>query len=417
MMIYSGSVMKLLYALLHSSSIQLEGYFTSQQAPFSFFIIAVQTLGSGISIPLAVGTPSTGSGNLYCQWELSPSSGNALQVVNSEGIDVDPNKVEAVKKLETPKDPNRDPFILSDYDCEIDYHPGKANVVVDALSRKEWVKPRRARAMSMIIYSGIKARILEAQRNASKGVNAPAKMLKRLDEQLERKEEGGLYLAEQIWVPVYSDLGTLILNEAHTTKYFIHHGVDKMYYDLRGLYWWPEMKTDIARYIIDRLTKSAYFLAVREDYKTERLARQYLNEIVARHGVPVSIIYDRNSHFTLGFWRSLQKTLGTHLDLSTAYHPYTDGQKFSYNNSYHLSVKCAPFEVLYGRRCRTPIAWAEVGESKLLGQEIVQETTDKIVLIKKRLKATRDRQKSYANNRQKPLEFSVGDKVSLKVSP
>nr|GEU59060.1 putative reverse transcriptase domain-containing protein [Tanacetum cinerariifolium] len=281
-----------------------------------------------------------------------------------------------------------------------------------------------------------RARILEAQRNASKGVNALAKMLKRLDEQLGRKEEGGLYLAERIWVPVYGDLGTLILNEAHTTKYFIHHGVDKMYYDLRGLYWWLEMKTDIARYInfivklprtsnghdsiwviVDRLTKSAYFLAVRDDYKTERLARQYLNEIVARHGVPVSIIYYRNSHFTLGFWRSLQKTLGTHLDLSTAYHPYTDGQKFSYNNSYHLSVKCAPFEVLYGRRFQTPIAWVKVVESKLLGQEMVQETTDKIVLIKERLKTTRDRQKSYANNRQKPLEFSVGDKVLLKVSP
>ncbi|GJR94257.1 putative reverse transcriptase domain-containing protein [Tanacetum coccineum] len=91
--------------------------------------------------------------------------------------------------------------------------------------------------------------------------------------------------------------------------------------------------------------------------------------------------------------------------------------EFSYNNSYHSSVKCAPFEALYGRKCRTPIAWAEVGESKLFGPEIVQETTDKIVQIKERLKAARDRQKSYADNRRKPLEFSVGDKVLLKVSP
>ncbi|GKD96991.1 putative reverse transcriptase domain-containing protein [Tanacetum coccineum] len=199
--------------------------------------------------------------------------------------------------------------------------------------------------------------------------------------------------------------------------------------------------------IIDRLTKSAHFLAVREDFKTEKLARLYINKIVARHGVHVSIISDRDSYFTLRFWQSLQKDLGTRLDLSTTYHPETDGQskrtiqtledmlracaidfggnwdthlslvEFSYNNSYHSSVKCAPFEALYGRRCRTPIAWAKVGESKLIGLEIVQETTDKIVQIKEILKAARDFQKRYSDNRRKPLEFSVDDKVLLKVSP
>ncbi|GJX94409.1 putative reverse transcriptase domain-containing protein, partial [Tanacetum coccineum] len=477
-------------------------------------------------------------------------------VVNSEGIHVDPSKIEVVKNLKPPKTPTEirsflglenafqtlkdmlcdapilalpegtDDFVVycdasnqgfgcvlmqrnkssahfrsSDYDCEIRYHPGKANVVADALSRKERLKPRRARAMSMTIHSSIKARILEAQSEAFKNVNAPAEMLKGLDKQLERKEDGGLYLAERIWVPVYGNLRTLIMNEAHATRYSVHPGADKMYYDLRGLYWWPGMKKDIATYvskcltcskvkaehqkpsgllqqpeipewkwenitmdfisklprtssghdsiwvIVDRLTKSAHFLAIREDYKIERLARLYINEIVARHGVPVSIISDRDSYFTSRFWQSLQKALGTRLDLSTAYHPETDGQsertiqtledmlracaidfggnwdthlplvEFSYNNSYHSSVKCAPFEALYGRKCRTPIAWAEVGESKLFGPEIVQETTDKIVQIRERLKAARDRQKSYADNRQKPLEFNVGDKVLLKVSP
>ncbi|GJT31231.1 putative reverse transcriptase domain-containing protein [Tanacetum coccineum] len=91
--------------------------------------------------------------------------------------------------------------------------------------------------------------------------------------------------------------------------------------------------------------------------------------------------------------------------------------EFSYKNSYHTSVKCAPFEALYGKKCRAPIAWAKVGENKLIGLEIVQETTDKIVQIKERLKTTRDRQKRYADNRRKLLEFSVGDKVLLKVSP
>nr|GFC74128.1 reverse transcriptase domain-containing protein [Tanacetum cinerariifolium] len=162
---------------------------------------------------------------------------------------------------------------------------------------------------------------------------------------------------------------------------------------------------------------------------------------------PVSIISDRDSYFTSRFWKSLQKDLGTRLDLSTAYHPKTDSQsertiqtledmlkacamdfginwdthlplvKFSYNNSYHSSIKCAPFEALYGRRFRTPIAWIEVGEGKLLRPKIVQETTDKIVQIKERLKVAQDRQKSNAEKRQKPLEFSVGDKVLLKVSP
>ncbi|GKE10316.1 putative reverse transcriptase domain-containing protein, partial [Tanacetum coccineum] len=161
-----------------------------------------------------------------------------------------------------------------------------------------------------------------------------------------------------------------------------------------------------------------------EDYKMDRLARLYLNEIVARHGVPISIISNRDSHFTSRFWQSMQEALGTRLDMSKAYHPQTDGQskrtiqtledmlracvldfrgswdvhlplvEFSYNNSYHSSVRCAPFEASYGRKCRSPIMWAE-----------------------DRLKAARDHQKSYADKRRKPLEFSVGDYVLLKVSP
>ncbi|GJZ65509.1 putative reverse transcriptase domain-containing protein [Tanacetum coccineum] len=179
--------------------------------------------------------------------------------------------------------------------------------------------------------------------------------------------------------------------------------------------------------IIDRLTNSAYFIPMREDYKMDRLARLYLNDIFADKSMRSRIISDRDSRFTSRFWQSMQEALGTRLDMSTAYHPQTDGQsertihlplvEFSYKNSYHSSVRCAPFEALYGRKCRSPILWAEVGEGKLLGPELVQETTKKISQIKDRLKAARDRQKSYANKRRKPLEFSVSDYVLLKVSP
>ncbi|GJS09094.1 putative reverse transcriptase domain-containing protein [Tanacetum coccineum] len=186
---------------------------------------------------------------------------------------------------------------------------------------------------------------------------------------------------------------------------------------------------------------------MRETDPMDKLAKLYLKEVVTRHGIPVSIICDRDPRFTSNFWRSFQKAMGTRLDMSTAYHPETDGQsertiqtledmlracvidfgngweghlpliEFSYNNSYHASIKAAPFEALYGRKCRSPVCWAEVGDARLTGPELVHETTEKIVQIKQRMQAARDRQKSYADVRRKPLEFQVGDRVMLKVSP
>nr|GEU42767.1 putative reverse transcriptase domain-containing protein [Tanacetum cinerariifolium] len=339
---------------------------------------------------------------------------NQLQELVERGfirprLHVDPTKIKAVKNWETPNTHRSTPILrtrrlrpkihrslqhilhqkelnmrqrrwlelLANYDCEIRYHPGKANVVRDALSRKKQIKPLQVRS--------------------------------------------------------------LIMHESHKLKYFIHPGSDKMYQDLKKLYWWPNMKAIIAEYvgkcltcfrvkvecqkpsgllvqpeipmwkweritmdfitklpktsnghdtnwvIVDRLTKSAHFIPTRETDSMETLTRLYIKEIVFGYGVPISIISDRDSHFTSIFWQSLQSALGTQLDMNTTYHPETDGQseriiqtlkdmlracvidfgkgwekhlplvEFSYNNSYHASIMAAPFEALYGRNYRSPV--------------------------------------------------------------
>ncbi|GJT47574.1 putative reverse transcriptase domain-containing protein [Tanacetum coccineum] len=403
--------------------------------------------------------------------------------------------------------------LLSDYDCEIRYHPGKANVVADALSRKERSKPLRVRALVMTIGLDLPKQILNAQTEARKPENIKNEDVRGMllenskdpekfrTEKLEPRADGTLCFNGRSWLPCYGDLRTVIMHESHKSKYSIHPGSDKMYQDMKKLYWWPNMKANIATYvskcltcakvkaehqrpsgllvqpdipqwkwdnitmdfvtklpkssqgydtiwvIVDRLTKSAIFVPMRETDPMEKLARMYLKEVVTRHGIPVSIICDRDPRFASNFWRSLQKALGTNLDMSTAYHPQTDGQsertiqtledmlracaidfgkgwvnhlplvEFSYNNSYHASIKAAPFEALYGRKCRSPVCWAEVGQVQLTGLELVQETTEKIIQIKQRMQVARDRQKSYADLKRKPMEFQVGDKVMLKVSP
>jgi hypothetical protein len=274
-----------------------------------------------------------------------------------------------------------------------------------------------------------------------------------------------------------------------------------MYQDLKKDYWWPGMKYEIVQYvskcltclqvkaehqkpygkiqpleipewkwenitmdfitklprtskgydaiwvIVDRLTKSAHFLPIRETYTSERLAELFIKEIVARHGVPVSIVSDRDTRFTSKFWKRFHDSMGTRLHISTAYHPQTDGQsertiqtledmlraciidfggswdshlplaEFSYNNSYHSSIGRAPYEMLYGRKCRTPVCWGEIGQKELGSLEVVTATTEKLQKIKAFMKAAQDRQKSYADKRRRPIEFNVGDKVMLKVSP
>ncbi|GKC08916.1 putative reverse transcriptase domain-containing protein [Tanacetum coccineum] len=262
--------------------------------------------------------------------------------------------------------------LLSDYECEIRYHPGKENVVADALIRKERLKPRRVRAMSMTIHSGLKTKILEAQGEASKDLKALAKWLRGLDAQLERQDDGDIYFVDRIWIP---SVGGIKVEHQKPSRLLQQSEIpewkwEKITMDLVMKLPKRSSRYDVIWVIIDRLTKSSHFLPIREDYKMEKLARIYINEIVARHG----------------------KALGTRLDMSMTYRPQTDGQsehtiqtledmlracvmdfggswdahislvEFSYNNSYHKSVKYAPFEALYERKCRSPVIWAEVGE-------------------------------------------------------
>nr|GEX12735.1 putative reverse transcriptase domain-containing protein [Tanacetum cinerariifolium] len=308
--------------------------------------------------------------------------------------------------------------LLSDYDCEIRYHPGKANVVDDALSRKN-KEPIRVLALVVTVHNNFPKQIRNAQAKACEKENIGAERFVGEGEPFEVRANGTNCLRGRVWLPLFGGLRDLIMLESHKSKYSIHLGSDKMYHDLKKLYWWPNIKADIATYVCKCLTCAKVKAehqrpSVNEKFKTRKLARLYLKEIVY---------------------------------MSTAYHPQTDGQserkiqtlkdmlracmidfgsgwdkhlplaEFSYNNSYHASIKAEPFESLYGRKCRSLVYWSEVGDAQLTGPELIHETKEMIVQIKNRLLAARSRQKSYADVRRKPLEFEVGDRVMLKVSP
>ncbi|KAA3483464.1 DNA/RNA polymerases superfamily protein [Gossypium australe] len=308
--------------------------------------------------------------------------------------------------------------LLKDYDCSIEYHPGKANVVADALSRKG--------TSSGWWFEGY-------------GLSS----------------DGVLCFQGRACMPKDVELRRKILHDAHSSPYAMHPGGSKMYGDLQKQFWWPGLKREVTKFvgkcltcqqvkaehqlpsgllqpvkipqwkweritmdfvsglpltpskkdavwvIVDRLTKSAYFIPVRVDFSLQKLAKLYVSEIVRLHGVPVSIISDRDPRFTSsGSWEE-----------------YLPLAKFAYNNSYQASIQMAPYEALYGRKCRTPTCWTELGERQVLGPELVTETEDKVKVIRSRLKEASDRQKSYADLKRKEMEYAVGDKVFLKVSP
>ncbi|GJW87639.1 putative reverse transcriptase domain-containing protein [Tanacetum coccineum] len=223
--------------------------------------------------------------------------------------------------------------LLADYDCEIRYHPGKTNVVADVLSRKERIKPLRVRSLVMTIHPNLPSQILKAQTEALKEENIKAENLRGMDKSFEIRPDGTRCIKNQSWLPLFGNLRDLIMHESHKSKYSIHPGSDKMYQDLKKLYWWPNMKAIIVEYVGKCLTCS---------------------RVKAKCQKPSSLLVQSE----IPMWNRERITM-----------------------------------------------------------DFIHETAEKIVQIRQCLQAARDRQRSYANIRRKPLEFQVGDRVMLKVSP
>jgi hypothetical protein len=395
--------------------------------------------------------------------------------------------------------------LIKDYDLEIQYHPGKANVVADALSRKGQVNNITTHLMSQelcwkmeqlnlgMLYN-VEATVMEVESTLEEEIRKGQESDEKIKEikaliglgkapDFMEDEQGTVWFKKRICVPEIEHLRQLILREAHDLAYSIHPGSTKMYQDLKEKYWWYGLKRDVATHvalcdvcqrvkaehqrpagllqplkvpewkwegigmdfivglprtrdcydsiwvIVDRLTKVAHFIPVKTTYSGAQLAELYMSRIVCLHGVPKKIVSDRGTQFTSRFWKRLHESMDTKLNFSSAYHPQTNGQtertnqvledmlracalkhgrswdkslpyaEFSYNNSYQASLKMAPFEAVYGRKCRTPLYWNQTGESQVFGPEILQEAEKQVQIIRENLMIAQSRQKSYADNR------------------
>ncbi|GJT04380.1 putative reverse transcriptase domain-containing protein [Tanacetum coccineum] len=346
-------------------------------------------------------------------------------VIDCQGIHVDPAKIESIKDWASPKTPtenhqflglagyyqrfiegflkiNNAPILALPEGAEnfIVYydasHKGLGAVlmrkgeVAYALSQKEWIKPLRVRALVMTIGLDLPVQNLNAQAEARKVENFKTKDLEGMIKKLEPLADGTLCLENKSWLPCFGDLRALIMHESHMSKYSIHPGADKMYQNLKKLYWWPNMKAYITTYISKCLTclkvkaehRKPFGLLVQPvipQLKWERITTDFIIKLPK-----MSSGYDTIWKWSQGMECRSLSSLTAMADLHHSSGRHLPQVEFSYNNSYHTSIKAAPFEALYGRKYRSPVCWAE---------------------------------KSYADVRHKLLEFQVGDKVMLKVSP
>src|SRR3954463_4133125 len=406
---------------------------------------------------------------------------------------------------------------IADFNMDISYTPGKANVMADALSRKSYCNALEVKEQQPSLYEEFQKMNLKIvpQGSANNVVVEPdlvkaVKLMQGYDNfvyWIKRDiangrpspftidTQGAVFFKNRLVVPRYKgkhenlDVTSEVMKEAHDTPLSIHPGSTKMYQDIRQRYWWSNMKQDIARYVdecdvcrrvkaehqrpagtlqplsipewkwdkiemdfvtgfprsqkghdaifvvIDRFSKVAHFLPTKETISASQLADLYVSRIVSLHGIPLDISSDRGILFTSRFWDSFQEDMGTHLSFSTAYHPQLQGQvervnqvledmlraciisfgkkweeslpfaEFSYNNSYQASLKMAPFEVLYGRKCRTPLNWSETGEHALVGPDIIQHAEDQVRVIREHLKAAQSRQKSNYDRKHKEMVY------------
>jgi hypothetical protein len=413
--------------------------------------------------------------------------------------------------------------LIEDYELEIHYHLGKANVVADALSRKSQVNmlaaypmpyelakefdrlslrfPNNTQGVTIELEPTLEQDIRKGQKDDEKINKIHQLIIDGKGKDFREDAEGVVWFKDRLCVPGIKSIWELILKETHETTYSIHPGSEKMYQDLKKRFYWYGMKREIAEYVavcdscqrikaehqrpagllqplqipqwkwdeigmdfivslprtrigydsiwvvVDRLTKAAHFIPVKNTYNSAVLAEIYMARIVCLHGVPKKIVSDRGTQFTSQFWQQLHEALGTHLKFSSAYLSQIDGQtertnqiledmlracalqdkigwdkrlpyaEFSYNNSYQASLKMSPFKALYGRNCRTPLHWDKPGERQVFGPDILLQAEENIRMVQENLKAAQSRQRSYADTRRRELSLKVGDYVYFKVSP